>query len=101
MNNPHLIDFYHGWLIEVMSEADGFQSVCYSPARGQLHDRTLYATAFEALGIARQRVSRYLACYTLSNQLRELYEVDKLGLEDWQSLSQFLTRLAVTHIEEL
>ncbi len=88
MRNDCLTDFYRGWMIEIVHQGNGFQSVCYSPSRQRVDDDVMYSQDFLALSAGRALVDLYLACQQFSGVLRELYESGKLDFEEWRSLTQ-------------
>lgn len=88
MHNECLTDFYRGWMIEIVRQDIGFQSVCYSPSRQRLDDDVMYSREFLALNAGRALVDLHLACQQFSGVLRELYESEKLEFEEWRSLTQ-------------
>ena len=95
MGDGYLVDFYHGWLIEVLQikvsqNEPGFEVVCYSPCRQKVCDDQVHASAFEAMKAAKQIINWHGACQLLSTLLRQFYEADRLGFEEWRSLHQSL-----------
>ncbi|MDX2214421.1 MAG: hypothetical protein SFY66_14110 [Oculatellaceae cyanobacterium bins.114] len=96
MQNSYLADFYHGWLIEVMQTENGFQSICYSPARERLSDYSTYSNDFQALAAAKKIINKYVARHVLTSFIRELYELEKLDFEEWRSLNQSLINAIAT-----
>lgn len=93
MEDSSLIDFYHDWLIEVAQEEGGFTTTCYSPSRQQLSDRTLHPHNCEALRAARKLIDQQIVYYSLATLLRDWYESDLLGFDEWRSLNQSLFTL--------
>jgi hypothetical protein len=88
--NSYLVDFHHGWLIEIAPSEQGFQAICYSPCRQQLIvDR--HSSDLDALYAAKQQIDYQLACHSLSCIVRELYETGRLHSKEWQMLQQSLT----------
>ncbi|NJO41763.1 MAG: hypothetical protein HC865_14310 [Cyanobacteria bacterium RU_5_0] len=90
MRREHSIDFYHGWLIEIIQVEDGFESICYSPCRETFSNHTLYTSEFEALGAAKQGINQYGSYHSLKWMLRELYEAKRLSFGEWQAIQQSL-----------
>jgi hypothetical protein len=88
MHTDDLTDFYRGWMIEIVQQNNGFQSVCHSPARQRLDDDVMYSREFLALNAGRALVDLHLACQQFSGVLRELYELEKLDFEEWRSLTE-------------
>lgn len=91
MNNSCLADFYHGWIIEVSQQDEGFRSVCYSPSRQRLSDYVTYASDFQALSASKRLINQHFVRHALSSLLRELYEADSLDFDEWRSLNQSLS----------
>ncbi len=96
MDSGYLIDFYHGWLIEVLPigvsrNEPGFKMVCYSPCREKFCNDQVYPSAFEAMKAAKQAINWHVACQLLRDVLRQFYEADRLEFEEWRSLHQSLT----------
>lgn len=91
MNGSHLVDFYQGWLIEVVHIEGRFSSICYSPCREKLSSHSTHPSDFGALNAAKRIIDQYSACYSLTLALRDLYETDRIGFEEWRSLQQSLT----------
>ena len=99
MDNGYLIDFHHGWLIEVLpiglsQNEPGFEAVCYSPCREKVRNNQVHASAFEAMKVAKQAINWHGACQQLREVLRQLYEADRMGFDEWRSLHQSLTDAA-------
>lgn len=90
MENSYLIDFYHGWLIEIRQFEGGFQHLCYSPTRERLSDSSTYDSDFQAIAAARKIINKYITRHVLASFTRELYELDKLSFDEWRSLNQSL-----------
>ena len=95
MGDGYLVDFYHGWLIEVLQirvaqNEPGFEVVCYSPCRQKACLDPVYPSAFEAMKAAKQMINWYGACQLLRQLLRQFYEADRLDFEEWRSLHQSL-----------
>ena len=95
-NNVYSADFYQGWLIEVIQVEEGFRSICYSPCWEMLNSPLICASDFEAIGVARQHINQYGACYSIALVLRELYEDDRLSFEEWRLLQQSLANTIKT-----
>jgi hypothetical protein len=97
MQNPMhqcvLTDFYRGWMVEVRKQQGGFQSICCSPIGEKLSDRSLYTQDFEARQAAIALIDRLFACYALKQVLRDMYELGQLDRDNWQRLSQSLSKL--------
>ncbi|SRR5579883_1011241 len=95
-----LTDFYRGWMIEVSGTSSGFQSVFCSPRGRRFSDRLLYPCQFDAWKAASQLIDRALACYTLKQAIRDIYESGQLEFEEWQllqcSLAQTLESILVS-----
>lgn len=91
MNGSHLVDFYQGWLIEVVQIEGRFSSTCYSPCREKLSSHTTHPSDFGAFNAAKRVIDHYGACYSLTLALRDLYETERIGFEEWRSLQQSLT----------
>jgi hypothetical protein len=90
-----LIDFHHGWLIEIIvletvSSENKFKAVCYSPYRKHLILQELHCSKFDALFAAQQMINYQIACNSLSCTLRELYEAGQLHFDEWNSLQHSL-----------
>lgn len=81
-----LTDFYRGWMIEVSSMSNGFQSVCHSPQGRRFSDRVLHSHQFNAWKTASQLIDQAIACYLLKQTMRESYETGQLKFEEWQQL---------------
>jgi hypothetical protein len=99
MKDAHLVDFYHGWLIEILqitvSQYElGFESVCYSPCREKVCNSQVHSSELEAMNAAKQVIDWYGACQSLRVVLRQFYEADQLDFEEWRSLHQSLTAVA-------
>ena len=92
---PTEADFHRGWLIEVFPHEQGFQSLCYSPCRKRLADTTVYASASEAIEIARTHISYQMACASIALLMREFYEEYKLSIDDWQNMSRSIVQMAI------
>ncbi|NJL21138.1 MAG: hypothetical protein HC895_10455 [Leptolyngbyaceae cyanobacterium SM1_3_5] len=92
---PAEADFHQGWLIEVFSHEQGFQSLCYSPCRKRLADGTVYASVNEAIETARIHISYQTACTAIVLLMRELYEEYKLSVDEWQNLSRSVVERAI------
>jgi hypothetical protein len=95
MDSGYLIDFYHGWLIEVLplgvsKNEFGFEVICYSPCREKVGNDQVYRSAFEAMKAAKQVINWHVACQLLRDILRQFYEADRLEFEEWRSLHQSL-----------
>jgi len=97
VNNQILSDFYQGWLIEIFSTDGGFQLICYSPCREKIRDFVTYRSEVEALQVAQYVVNWRAACQSLSGFLRDQFEIDHLGFEEWRSLHQSLIATTQTH----
>jgi hypothetical protein len=95
VKDGHLVDFYHGWLIEILqiriSQYElSFEAVCYSPCREKICDYQVHSSEFEAMKTARQMIDWYEACQLLRRLLQQFYEAGQLGFEEWRSLHQSL-----------
>jgi hypothetical protein len=88
--NSDLVDFHHGWLIEILPSEQGFQAICYSPCRQQLILER-QPSDFDALYAAKQAINYQLARSSLSRIVRQLYETGRLQGNEWQKLQQSLT----------
>jgi hypothetical protein len=97
MKDPCLADFYHGWIIEVLAETEGFKSVCYSPSRQRLTDHKSYPSDICALVAAKRLINQHLACHSMSVFLRDAYEAGNLSFEEWRSLNHSLTAVLTMH----
>jgi hypothetical protein len=90
MRRSQLVDFYQGWLIEITQVEDGFHSTCRSAFKETLSNSETYKSDFDALGAAKRSIDRRVACHSLTNWLRELYESNGLSFEEWETLQQSL-----------
>jgi hypothetical protein len=90
MRDCCLVDFHHGWLIEIMPSEQGFRATCYSPSRKRLIVQERYASDFDALYVAKREIDYQIACGSLSNAFREFYEAGQLCFEEWNSLHHSL-----------
>lgn len=86
------VDFYQGWLIEIVPVEQGFKSVCCSPQRHQVIDDSFYACDLEAMSAAKRSINHYYACHTITQLLRELYEAQQLNFEEWRMLQESVTQ---------
>lgn len=93
MKSAHLVDFYQGWLIEVMSIEGGFKSICRSPDRDEFGMPLVYPSDFAAMSAAKQKISQINTYHGVARVLRELYESNHLKFEEWQMLRQSLTQM--------
>ncbi|MBE9098696.1 hypothetical protein [Vacuolonema iberomarrocanum] len=87
MQSEQSSDFYHGWVIEVVADKDGYHSICYSSSRKRLHCKQAYAHQSEAMRAGRALINYYSACSQLGQFLCELYQSDRISLEEWRSLN--------------
>jgi len=87
MQGEQLSDFYRGWVIEVVADAGGFRSICYSSSRKRLHCKQVYTQQHEAMRAGRSLINHYSACSQLGQLLRELYQNDQISLGEWRSLN--------------
>lgn len=90
MSGESLTDFYQGWVIELVIEEEGYRCICYSISRKRLHLRQIYTEEFEATKAAKQMISRYEACSQLGRLVRDLYERERVSLEEWRLLNSSL-----------
>jgi hypothetical protein len=95
MLNSSLTDFYRGWMIEIVSIEEGFQSICRSPVGEKLRDYGIYPHLNQAWRSGIVMIDQTIARCALKNFLRESYEAGRLEFGEWQLLSQSLNyRLA-------
>jgi hypothetical protein len=95
MLNSSLTDFYCGWMIEIVSIEEGFQSICRSPVGEQLKDCEIYPNLTQAWQSGIAIIDQTIACCALRSFLRESYEAGRLEFGEWQLLNQSLScRLA-------
>lgn len=87
MQSEQSSDFYRGWVIEVVADNGGYRSTCYSSSRKRLHCKKAYAHQDEAMRAGRVLINHYSACSQLGRFLRELYQSDRISLEEWRSLN--------------
>lgn len=87
MLNDRLIDFYRGWMIEIVNVGHGFQSFYHSPDGERLSDGATYPHVFNAKRSAIQLIDQFFACYALSEFLREAYELNLLSIGEWQQMN--------------
>ncbi|MBD2089133.1 hypothetical protein H6F67_04605 [Microcoleus sp. FACHB-1515] len=92
---PAEADFHRGWLIEVFSHEQGFQSRCSSPCCKRLADETFYASVSEAIETARIQISYQMACAEVALLIRNLYEEYKLSIDEWQNISRSIVEMAI------
>lgn len=93
MKDPRLIDFHHGWLIEIVPSDNGFQAVSYSPCRKRLISQYHHSSSFDAFHAAKREIDHQIALSSLSTVLRELYEADYLCFEEWTLLQNSLQQV--------
>lgn len=92
MPEPELTDFYQGWMIEITKTEAGYRCICYNSNRQRLSDPTLHPRDLYALAAAKRLIDDVIARCTLANFLREIYELNKLEFEEWQSLQRSLAK---------
>lgn len=97
MNHSELLDFYHGWMIEIKHEQDGFRVKGCSPSRQKFSDRKTYDCSFQALKAGRQVIDCYLTYQLLADFCREMYEAESISFEEWRSLSHSLIETLKSH----
>lgn len=85
-----LIEFYHGWMIELMTVDQQYQFICRSPMGERFSDESLYRNKSLAFQKALQLVDHFLACALLRSALRESYEAGRVSMEDWLPLAHSL-----------
>jgi hypothetical protein len=87
------VDFYRGWMIEVLSLESGFQSRWCSPIGQRFRDRTLHLHEFGAWQAAIEKIDYALACDALKQFVRDIYEQERMGFAEWLSLTQSLEQV--------
>ncbi len=85
-----LIEFYHGWMIELLAADQQYRFICRSPMGERFSDEGLYPNESLAFQKALKLVDHFLACALLRSALRESYEAGRLPMEDWLPLAQSL-----------
>lgn len=90
LSQERQVEFYRGWMIEVLDEPDGFRTLCYSTSRKRLKGRSVFDDSHAAIVAAKKRINRYTACSQLSFICREFCDLGILTLEEWRSLNHSL-----------
>jgi hypothetical protein len=81
---------YHGWLVQVAPQVDGFRFYCYDPdSLGNWDNRQVYLTYDQALTAGREFVDRYLAIVLLSELLAGWYTAKKISKDEYESAIRF------------
>jgi hypothetical protein len=92
MLNNKLVDFYRGWMLEIVKTGEGLQSFYHSPDGERLSDGKTYFHPFQAKQSAIELIDQFFACYALSEYLREAYELSLLSLDEWQQMNEPLVQ---------
>lgn len=90
MKNLYLLDFYRGWVIEIIHLEQGFQAICHSPHRSQLTIQSLHASDADVLHAAKQKIDYQVTCSSLIGTVQEFYEEGFLNFEEWHALQHSL-----------
>jgi len=86
-----LVDFYHGWMIEVQAgQPDRYCYHCTSSNGVSLNSVILYSHSLQAHQAAIEAVALFEACVALRNWLRAAFEAGLVSEDEWYSLTQSL-----------
>lgn len=85
-------ELYHGWLIEVVLEPEGYSFQCWLPGEMMaVGDRQIYATVEEATLAARVRADLESLRWSLNRFLAEMHQLNRLSFNEQYALSNSIT----------
>jgi len=86
-----LVDFYHGWMIEVQTDKpDQYHYHCTSSNGIRLNSIILYNQPLQAHQDAIEAIALFEASVALRNWLRSAFEADLVSEDEWYVLTQSL-----------
>jgi hypothetical protein len=93
-------EYYHGWLIELVQQGDGYLFQCWTAqGRIRLSDRTLYFTLEQALVAARMKADLESVSWALTRFLDDACLRYKLTIEEVILLKSSITKFAMNLCE--
>lgn len=85
-------ELYHGWLIEVVLEQEGYAFQCWLPGEMMaVGDRQIYATIEGAKLAAKVRADLESLRWSLNRFLAEMNQQSKLNFSEQHALSNSIT----------
>ncbi|HIK16731.1 MAG TPA: hypothetical protein IGS53_15805 [Leptolyngbyaceae cyanobacterium M33_DOE_097] len=98
LSSSLLVDFYHGWMIEVKAgQPDSYRYQCTSSNGTSLNSVILYSQAPQAHQAAIEVIALFEACVALKNWLRAAFEAGLVAEHEWYTLTQSLNVAAGHH----
>lgn len=90
---------YHGWLIEILTDAEGYIFNCWLPGcRLAVSDRQNYPTLFSARMAAKRRADRESVKWALQH-CYQTYCQGNLNSEEFQTLEELINQTLLSNLE--
>ena len=91
LSSSLLVDFYHGWMIEVqVGKPDQYDYQCTSSNGVSLNSAILYSHSLQAHQAAIETIALFEACVALRNWVRVAFEAGLVSEDEWYGLTQSL-----------